>query len=380
MPIHTQVRTRPATGLVIIFLLGHGFALWSCGGSGARQQDAAQTDVEPAITVQADSAWTQVAQDWDSFCVQAGTLMAKRTSECTLAQPTASTVRQPFCDSIAASILAGRVSFVDANSQPCLDSLQSMSCDNVLPNVATSDFLPVLCPQVLQGELKLDDSCTQDEDCADPTHLFCLLIASCTGTCQPRPGLGQSCSYGVCASGLICATDSGTCVPTSSEGQPCGGSQGVCDPWLVCDASGTCTKYAGHSCAQGEWFPCGLFMRCEGDDAGAKTCAAFRKLGETCVPGAAECLNNTFCSPADGGGICTEHARLGEACGPVLQGAEIIESNECMDGYCDRQLGALSGTCQPFRQLGEACLSDAECDLGAQRRCASGVCRSEACR
>ena len=178
---------------------------------------------------------------------------------------------------------------------------------------------------------------------------------------------------------MSCATDSGTCVPTSSEGQPCGGSQGVCDPWLVCDASGTCTKYTGYSCAQGEWFPCGLFMRCEGDDAGAKTCTAFRKLGETCVPGAAECVNNTFCSPADGGGICTEYARLGEACGPVLQGAEIIGSNDCLDGYCDRQLGALSGTCQSFRQLGEACLSDVECDLGAQRRCAGGVCRSGAC-
>jgi hypothetical protein len=97
MLARTHARACPTARVALIPVMG--FALWSCGGSGARQKDAAQTDVGPAITEQADSAWTQVAQDWDSFCVQAGTLMAKRMSECTLAQPTASTVRQPLCDS-----------------------------------------------------------------------------------------------------------------------------------------------------------------------------------------------------------------------------------------------------------------------------------------
>jgi len=115
-------------------------------------------------------------------------------------------------------------------------------------------------------------------------------------------------------------------------------------------------------------------MQCESQ---SRTCVPSLPPGQPCTHGA--CIAGSHCEPADAGAVCAPDPRLGGSCGVVLRGADIVEGETCGDGYCDRLPGALSGTCQPFKDIGQPCTFDKECDQGARRTCRQGRCTMDAC-
>jgi hypothetical protein len=355
-----------------------------CGGADTRGRDAAQ--VAGRGDALADSAWTAAAQAWDDLCVQMGTVADLRISACISGYPARPARRASICDGVSASVLAGRIAFVAAEAAACLDRIRAMSCDVLLAALVEDDFLPGLCPAVLQGQSGVDGVCTDSYDCADPASLACHLTSSCNGVCRPRGGLGEPCGSSECARGSTCSASG--CLRVAEEGEACGSKVAECHPLLLCDPTGICVKpVVGYPCMAGGWenmFSCGLFLTCKTDvlpgaGASAGTCAAFANLGESCTPGSADCGWGRYCVPADGGGECATQGRLGEVCGPVLDGAAILATKDCLEGYCDRRPGELGGHCQPFRALGERCVRDVECDNAAGRHCRAGACQSGAC-
>ena len=344
----------------------------ACGGLGTRAQPPDASPAEAAAE----------AQDWDAFCVEKATLIYKREMGCLDAPALASTsTRASECDLGRASILAGRAHLHREAMGPCLEALVVLSCDDFWATLAGPSF----CPDVLTGATPLGGACLLDQDCVDPLHLWCGGGSRCKSTCQKRIADGGPCAASTataCLQGSTCDFESGgTCTKIVGEGEACAVGTGVCGLGLACDPVGTCVPLTSGTPCDRSFWGCSLTMKCEyRASLETSTCVPLKVPGDVCTPGAQECGQASFCQPGDGGtGTCVPGPRVGGSCGVILSAATILESPECIDGWCDRVPGELAGTCQPFRQLGETCGDSKECDQGAGRTCTQGRCAAATC-
>jgi hypothetical protein len=344
----------------------------ACGGLGTRSLPNAS----PAETA-AD------AQDWDAFCVEKATLLVGREMTCLGAPALApDSTRAAECDLGRASILARRAHLHREALGPCLDALAAMSCADFWTGGGS------FCPDVLTGATPLGGACLLDQDCIDPVHLWCGVVGRCRSTCQKRSAAGELCTTSIAGTATACVQGStcdfqggGTCTKLVGEGEACAAGAGVCGLGLACDPTGTCVPLtSGTPCARSFWA-CTPAMKCRhGVSPELPTCVPLKVPGDSCTPGAQECRQYSFCQPGDGGtGACVPSPHVGGSCSVILSDATILESPECIDGWCDRVPGELTGACLPFRQLGEACSDSKECDTGAGRTCTQGRCAAATC-
>ncbi len=210
----------------------------------------------------------------------------------------------------------------------------------------------------------------------------CLETLACIGgTCQTPLAMGQSCTnYRECQSGLSCSL--GVCSAAKAEGEPCSGTSaagfdecrnGLCDQVLR-----RCVAYSASPPAAGQ--PCGSRgcaegVQCRGiqslPDGGYSpgTCGT-GTVGDNCTRAYAsveQCITNARCELADGGLSSTGNG----TCRPVSAGARCRNSSDCLTAeYCV----SATGLCAPRANEGQSCAT-AQC-LQGQRCATSGTART----
>jgi hypothetical protein len=347
--------------------------LTACGGVAERPQPSASAVAERQAA----------AGEWDVFCTEVSTALARLTFSCLgVPELAPTTARWSFCDATAASIAADRIRLQRESMAACLDSVPAMRCEQWL-----SFARPVFpCPLVLVGTVPRDHACLADADCANPALYHCAGTGCWAGTCKQRLADGAACGSttdDACLPASVCDGSMGdaTCTRIAGKGEPCGSRIGVCDLGLACGRDGACVSSQPGTDCSADANVCGLAMGCFFQDSGmASQCSPLHLPGESCDAAEVDCLNGAYCDGVDGrAGTCLAGARIGDRCGPLLRGADITAQVECLDGYCDRMPGALSGACQPYKVLGQPCVQDEECDEGAGRFCLDGACAADTC-
>ena len=94
-----------------------------------------------------------------------------------------------------------------------------------------------------------DECCDGLEGCVE--GLNCVGAQGATGTCEPLPRDGESCSRTgtACAQGFVCDTESGeTCRPVVGLNAPCGRNIAVCDTGLRCGTTCQPRTADGQTC------------------------------------------------------------------------------------------------------------------------------------
>lgn len=310
------------------------------------------------------------ARAWSDFCDLASTAVGARVFACLQVPALAPAYQRfPVCDGVAASIAAGRVTLRREALPACLQLIDGMACDAFLRGLVP-DFP---CPEVLIGAVPSGGHCFQDLDCADPEGQSCLGGDACRATCHPRRSPGDACAASAeCGTGLLCG---GTCVRRALDGEPCGAGLGMCALGLACTA-GLCAPQIPDAPCSGGLLECGLSLRCDPQN---DTCQPNLVPSAPCAPGA--CLAGASCRSVsnDAQAICVPNPAVGQACSVALSGTELVEEAVCNGGYCDRSPGALSGTCQPYKNVGDSCAADKECNPDAGRACRGGVCATDTC-
>jgi hypothetical protein len=230
---------------------------------------------------------------------------------------------QDICGTMVAGVDAGRITFHQANTQSCLDSLDTISCDVLMD----SKGMPQDCQAALEGTVAQSGACYDSGECAGDS--YCTETAlQCPGQCEPRAAEGESCaSNSECEGQLECDFTSSTCEQPDTSGT---------DPGL------------GESCPNGD---CQMGLVCNPDNS---ICEEYDREGDACVPGDSTCELFTYC---DNSQTCVRYNGAGATCGMSNDG----EWAGCLPGtYCD--FGpSTSGTCETAKAIGESCQGDTEC-------------------
>ena len=166
-----------------------------------------------------------------------------------------------------------------ALGEPCQDELRGSCRDDV--TLACVDGRCVARPD--QG-----DTCDDDRDCRVLQHCRggrctaaecsppkppcpqCGQGQSCdlrTGTCQPIPQEGQSCSL-TCAAGLVCDFGLAVCVPFRRNGRPCSDNWQCQSGTCLRDLLPYCDSTSGRPCSVPACDDCGIC----GEDPGVSAC------------------------------------------------------------------------------------------------------------
>ena len=257
-------------------------------------------------------------------------------------------------DVLQEQVDAGELTYSASDAASCLDSLASLSCEDIgLENLGA--VIDASCRAALHGGQDTGEACVEDIQCQP--GLYCFRGSSCPGTCQPYVSEGGDCSGGEqCAPALVCAN--GMCVMPVGEGDSCTPS-GIpaCGPGLACDSdTNTCQR---------------IFPTPSAD------------LGDSCNPmvgsaSAVFCASGLSCAFAgeDSSGMptfqCIE-ANLAEGapcpfglpdpCGPGLY---------CAGLDLTSTPPVVMGTCQPIPGAGEPCAAAAS-PLFDEGLCAPGT-------
>lgn len=224
----------------------------------------------------------------------------------------------------------------------CVNAFTILTCADLLAGAAKD-----ICGQNLEGILQMDDVCS-GTGCA--VGLYCDESATCPGTCQPLPAVGEECTSD-CAQGSSCqnpdADGVGHCVAYAAEGEECGSDLRECLPGLLCDAAlspGVCRPHLevlppaapGGACQ--EDVQCGPGLFC---DTVEDVCASRVGAGGECT--LLECQRDLYCNSED---HCASRIPTGQACPNSIACAEGF----CIDGVCDKPVA-----------IGEPCTQDAHC-------------------
>ena len=233
------------------------------------------------------------------------------------------------------------------------------------------DVLPEACGRMLRGTVADGGGCRQNEECQGGVWAsWCDRTSDCPGTCQPRPDLGEECTFAVgCRGALLCEETvcvegtegaacrvdegcdwplqcrDGSCAAPPRRGELCHYSLG-CDVGLYC-VSGTCSAPFGPGERCDAELPCVDGLRCVGS-----RCIPIVMPGEACGEDIA-CPRSYTCEV----GHCTRLPIAGETCDE--------RTLPCVEGRCDggvcRRLPE-GATCDPTSPLGEC--EDGGCGWG----------------
>jgi hypothetical protein len=262
------------------------------------------------------------------------------------------------CDTLGASLSAGRVRFDADRAEDCTTFYSNATCTTLQPERSP-------CTDVYVGLVAAGGACVTSQDCA-AGGLCDAQPGTCGATCTTRRQIGESCastSGMLCVSGAACTQ--GKCVAQvrSVQGGACSNDydcrSGVFGNVLYCAIpagakDGTCqpTKSGG---------PCAGRRECESKlycASASDTCLARVRSGGACTPGDNACEPGTACVAMAGttNGTCVEVPRPdGASCG--YTGGEYV----LCSGWCDAVDFQTSGTCRPKKKDGEACKSASEC-------------------
>jgi hypothetical protein len=269
------------------------------------------------------------------------------------------------------AIADGTMSYDGTQVRPCIDALQALGC-GVLDSRS-----PPECDEVLIGEVELGGPCSINEQCSGAA--YCMNAMACPGTCQPRGGVGTTCSSDeACESPMKCR--SGSCVVPAGEGAPCGGTSGNdCAGGLICAGAmmgmtgtcrtpetvqsgalhGACNVLMTQLCQPGLSCVVASFtsMTCEMGDIAIGT-ACHVAIPDACASGAYCADTNAMMGDLDG--TCTALPGVGMPCAMVPFGQQ-----------CATDLHCEGDTCRETHAEGGSCTAPSECFSGM---CTGGTC------
>jgi hypothetical protein len=339
-------------------------------------------------------------QDARSFCQQQAAALVPSMTACMSTDPAFASAYLSLaleCEALGEMQAAGTLGIDASKVDACLAAVKGLSC---LDLYLLDGGVPEACRAVLVPEVEPGGAChsTSGVECVAG---WCDVTAcNLPGTCVAYAQLGQPCDVDRCAPGLVCA--GGTCeelvVHRAGVGESCNVLGVVCDEGLYCHydtgtSASTCQPVAavGSDCSDdSRACPVGSLCRSTGT---AHLCVPVAAAGERCAPGLRMCQQGLSCAPDDDAGltgVCTAWPGVGGACGFTPQ--EVVP---CAQGYCDEPLisrlaparlapsslavPTTTGTCQPFKALGDACSGaiGGECDLRAT--CVDGTCQRSYC-
>jgi hypothetical protein len=264
------------------------------------------------------------------------------------------TIEAQVCQSLDASLAAGRLSYDRSRAVACLaqvDAALAASCrfDDV---PCVDDVVAGLVPD--GAPCSSSAECARRSDCVRPDRTTCA-----QAVCTPAGGVGAPCAA-ECAPGLMCSNDAANlCVADTGQVGT------ACDPTAVA--------------------PCDWSFACHSNGAGSATCREAR-TGDACVD-ERECPIEDFCDVT-----CKPRKAVGASCAASSRGCVALatcdpvtrrcvaagtDGKPCgMNGFC------YYGTCTATFTTGRAvCVVDrptgAACD--DPNECASGVCGQGTC-
>ena len=273
------------------------------------------------------------------------------------------------CQSVEASVGAGRLEFQPGQFGTCLRALRALPCGQI--PLALDGFLLGECaaftPRVEEGA-----ECGSSADCRGG---WCKTTNACPGTCARFIPIGATCTAtDRCQPGSLCA--SGMCRRYAGAGEACTvgvtcdpDSNSFCGPEGRCverRTSGACT--VSEACATG--YVCARTQPSARDQSPLE-CRPVKRLDDPCEPGGLECELLHYCDA--GTRRCRPWPTAGSACGDVNATGEFVL---CTGARCG--IGSLFQLiCQPYVGLGEGCLSSLDC--GPVAACRQGVCTPTWC-
>lgn len=165
------------------------------------------------------------------------------------------------------------------------------------------------------NSLRYGQKCSYSNEC---------LNGHCDGVCKPHKRMGQKCSYGSCASGLVCAKS--FCVAHYKAGTPC---------------------HYNRECAKG--------LKClRGNKPNdVSVCRASKTVGPNELCGFDKCAKGLVCLYYGSSGTCVfaPHSRkLGQKCTEQERTQECAKGLKCHNNKCVKRL-----------RLGQQCTSDIGC-------------------
>ncbi len=189
----------------------------------------------------------------------------------------------------------GRQHFDIEAARTCLSWLEA-GADSCAPGLVLFDdaHQPRSCAHMFVPNVRADEKCFDDSDCADADDGGALLCEgrsallsdggvrlAVDGRCRPLPGLGEACGLPTsrCVAGAFCAFDQ-RCQLKAAPGEPCEATP--CNDLGVCDATRSPAV-------------CGLRRSYYGPCATSAEC--FSGLG--CDPGLRVCLPQPDLNPLD---------------------------------------------------------------------------------
>ena len=277
---------------------------------------------------------------------------------------------------LAASVEAGRASYHSGPAQRCLDDVRDATCSELGGGLRFDS-----CQEAIVGTITVGGDCALDEECVG--EAFCMMGASCPGTCTAARTAGGDCENDdQCAAGLTCDA-LGSCTTSAKDGEICGGDAPECELGLLCAGAdeemnvsgmckpvdevfsvplaGTCTLDEGTFCQEG--LSCVASVE---NQMVTWECAAEAAVGGACKLGIPDqCPAGQFCPVNPSGlgatfeGTCQALPRAGQDCTE-------------WQSLCDT--GSVCGTdgkCHPINRIGGACDEDAQC---ASENCVDGRC------
>lgn len=256
-----------------------------------------------------------------------------------------------------AAVAGGSVKYDEDAAEACLEAIRGAAC--------TSGFFQGVpsgaCDDVFKGTVADGGACWIDEQCvSQQCEAAGCAEACCAGVCVAAPppaAIGQPCGDG-CVEGAYCDALNDVCAALKGDGAACDGFD-ECAAGLGCLA-GSCQKGPGEGepCLE---FQCALPLAC---DPGTITCKPLPGEGEACVAQANNCKIGLGCDPATM--TCVAPGGVGSACA-----GSFFNSGCAGETYCAIDQGGTSGTCQPLKADGAACVDEGECK---SRDCANGAC------
>lgn len=192
----------------------------------------------------------------------------------------------------------------------CLKDLKSTGCTR------EGSALGGACFAAIEPAVESGGKCETDSHCRDINQR--CIGAGCDRTCQTAGGDGQPC-------------------------RPTGAGTGSCNPGLICDTTGKCSRGGGTGADCSVTLPCDPDNFC---DMNTDKCVALPGAGAMCRAGTPACNEGSTCVL----NTCTAKLGTGQAC---------ISSLQCAPGLACRSL-----TCQALVAEGGTCALSSDCATG----------------